>query len=53
MARGGKFLKILKNVLNESARAMRKEPGTMLMAKTTALASPWFVGVGKNLVVRK
>jgi hypothetical protein len=53
MVRGENFLKILKNVLNESARAMRKEPGTTLMAKAMASASPWFVGVGKNLVVRK
>jgi hypothetical protein len=53
MARGEKFLKILKNVLDENVRAMRKEPGTMLMAKVTASASPWFVGVGENLVVRK
>jgi hypothetical protein len=40
MARGGNFLKILKNVLDENVPAMRKEPGTMLMAKAMASASP-------------
>jgi hypothetical protein len=27
--------------------------GTMLLAEITAMASPWFVGVDKNLVVKK
>ena len=42
-----------KSVLVKYARAKRKEPGTMLRGEATAAASPWFLGVGENLVVRK
>ena len=31
----------------------RKEPGTKTMAEVRATDSPWFIGVGENLVVRK
>jgi hypothetical protein len=45
--------KITKSVLEKGTCAREEEKGTMQLAKVTATASPWFVGSGKNLVVRK
>ncbi len=49
MTKGEIVSKIAKSVLE----CKRREPGTMQPEKVTASGSPWFLGGGKNLVVRK
>jgi hypothetical protein len=51
--KGGNRVKNCEECAGEGHSCKRREPRTMQMAKLTAMASPWFLGEGKNLVVRK
>jgi hypothetical protein len=51
--KGGNCIKNCKECAGEGRLCKRREPGTMQQTKVTSTASPWFLGVGKNLVVRK
>jgi hypothetical protein len=51
--KGGNSIKNCEECAGEGRSYERRETGTMQLAKVMATASPWFVGVGKNLVVRK
>jgi hypothetical protein len=51
--KGGNCIKNCKECAEEGRSCERREPGVMQPAKVTATASPWFLGEGKNLVVRK
>ncbi len=52
-AKGKKLSKNCKECAGEGCSCNRRETGTMQPAKVMAMASPWFVGVGENLVARK
>jgi hypothetical protein len=51
--KGGNHIKNCDECARGGRSCERREPGRMQPAKVTAMASPWFVGVDKNLVVRK
>ncbi len=51
--KGGNSIKNCNECAGEGCLCKRRETGTMQPAIVTATASPWFLGVGKNLVVRK
>jgi hypothetical protein len=51
--KGGNCIKNCKECAGEGRSCKRREPGAMQPEKVTAAALPWFLGEGKNLVVRK
>ncbi len=51
--KGGNCINNRKKCAGVGRLCERREPGVMQPAKVTATASPWFLGEGENLVVRK
>jgi hypothetical protein len=51
--KGGNCVENCKECAREGRLCERREPGVMQPAKVTAMASPWFLGEGENLMVRK
>ncbi len=51
-SKGGNWVENCAECASEGRLCERREPGKMQPAKVTATASPWFLGEGKNLVVR-
>jgi hypothetical protein len=51
--KGGNHVKKYEECDGEGRSCKRKERGTMQLTKVAPMASAYFVGVGKNLVVRK
>jgi hypothetical protein len=51
--KGQNYVKKCKECAGEGHSCKRREPGTMQQRKVAAMTSSWFLGVVKNLVMRK